>query len=65
MAKKLVDLKQRLDALRDEPAAPVAVNLLLDASLVQQLKSLAAHQRQPVEMYIADVLRKHSLDVEE
>ncbi len=64
MVKKRVDLKKRLDALRDEPAAPVAVSLLLDASLVQQLKSLAAYQRQPLEVYIADVLQKHSLDME-
>lgn len=61
MAKK-VDLKKRLDALRDEPAAPVDLQLHLDASLVQSLRSLAAHQRQSLEIYITYLLQKHVLD---
>ena len=64
MAKKRINLKQRLDELRNEPAAPVSVSLVLEAGLVQQLKSLAADQQQSLEIYVAAVLSKHCQDVE-
>lgn len=61
MAKKRVDLKKRLDELRNVPQPPVDLHLRLESDLVRSLRALADDAGQPVEHYIEVVLRKHIL----
>lgn len=64
MAKKRIDLKKRLDALRDAPEAPVDIHLRLDVDLVQTLRRLADAQGVSLEHYVETVLRRHSWEGE-
>ena len=59
MARKRVDLKKRLDTLRNVPQPPVPVLLHLDTGLLKSLTKLAAEQEQPVERYVEQLLQKH------
>lgn len=59
MARKRVDLKKRLDTLRNVPQPPVPVLLQLDASLLKSLTKLASEQEQSVERYVEQLLQKH------
>ena len=58
MPRKRPDLKKRLNELRDEPAPPVELTLLLDADVLKALKQRARRKRQSVEDYISDLLAK-------
>ncbi len=60
MAKKRVDLKQRLDDLRHDPEPPVAVMLQLDADLYRLLIALAAGEQLSLDAYLVNTLQHHA-----
>jgi len=57
--KKAVNLKQRLDELRGESAAPVMLTLHLDADLYRAVQTRARRAQVSPETYIAQVLTHH------
>lgn len=58
--KKAINLKKRLDDLRDEPEMAVEVMLNLDAELCRMLKKLADGERLSLEAYIEQVVKRNA-----
>ena len=55
--KKQVNLKKRLDDLRQDPDPPVKITLEVDAPLYRMLTTFADANREPVNVFLLRVLR--------
>lgn len=62
--RKPSNLKQRLDQLRGESPAPIALELQLDAEIYRLLQQRARRAQLSTESYIMQVLAQH-LETEE